>query len=68
MDKLLAFLEPDESFFDLATRNQAQALHSGIPLLDRGSVVLPGSVLDVLGPPESYKTDLLLHITTTVLT
>lgn len=62
MAEYAAFLEPDETAYDLFARIVVDPVRTGIPFLDQAVFLRPGDVVELVGVSGSAKSELLVQV------
>lgn len=62
MEEYAAFLEPDETAYDLFARVVTDPIRTGIPFLDQAVFLRPGHVVEIVGPSGCGKSETLVQV------
>jgi len=59
---LLKWITPDETASQFLKRQAAEAVPTGLPFIDSHVILRPGSVLEIVGPSGSAKSEILIQV------
>lgn len=62
MAEYAAFLEPDETAYDLFARIVVDPVRTGVPFLDRAVFLRPGHVVELVGASGCGKSEVLVQV------
>ena len=62
MAEYAAFLEADETAYDLFARVVTDPIRTGVPFLDQAVFLRPGHVVEIAGPSGCSKSELLVQV------
>ena len=62
MAEYAAFLEPDETAYDLFARIVVEPVRTGVPFLDQAVFLRPGRVVEIAGPSGCSKSEILVQV------
>ena len=62
MTEYAAFLEPDETAYDLFARVVVDPVRTGVPFLDQAVFLRPGHIVEIAGPSGCGKSEILVQV------